>query len=166
MSVLLTNLLNNQSSVMCKRSFDITLISFHYISLCIFNLIHRHQKTGWFRNWFEWVAPIANMYIILLYAFNTFRPTQNCRHFADDIFLNENAWILRKVSLKSVLKIRVNNIPTLIQIMAWRRPVPSYYLNQWWLVYWRVYVSEINKCDGICFPIGPINSNCYHYVWP
>ena len=52
--------------------------------------------------------------------------TQNCRHFADDIFkcisLNENMWISLKISLKFVPKDRINNIPALVQIMAWRRP--------------------------------------------
>ena len=58
--------------------------------------------------------------------FNTLRPRQNGRHFADGvfkyIFLNENVWIPIKISLKFVPKGRINNIPTLIQIMAWRRP--------------------------------------------
>ena len=57
---------------------------------------------------------------------NTLRPRQNGRHFADDIskciFLNENAWILIKISLKFVPKGSINNIPALVQIMAWRRP--------------------------------------------
>ena len=36
----------------------------------------------------------------------------------------------------------INNIPTLVQIMGWCRPLTShYYLNQWWLVYWCKYVS-------------------------
>ena len=38
------------------------------------------------------------------------------RHF------QENAWILLKIPLKSVPKVRINNIPALVQIMAWRRP--------------------------------------------
>ena len=38
------------------------------------------------------------------------------------IFLNENVWIPIKISLKFVLKGPVNNIPALVQIMAWRRP--------------------------------------------
>ena len=49
----------------------------------------------------------------------------NGRHFADDtfgrIFLNENLWTLLKNSLKIVPKVRINNIPALVQIMAWRR---------------------------------------------
>ena len=60
------------------------------------------------------------MYII------TLRPRQNGRHIADDIFncifLNENVWILIKISLKFVPKDPMNNIPALVQIMAWRRP--------------------------------------------
>ena len=47
-------------------------------------------------------------------------------HFTDvifkSIFLNENVWILLKISLRFVPKVPVNNIPSLVQIMAWRRP--------------------------------------------
>ena len=57
---------------------------------------------------------------------NTLRPRPNGRYFADDtfkcIFLNENAWTSLKISLKFVPKVRINNIPALVQIMAWRRP--------------------------------------------
>ena len=57
---------------------------------------------------------------------NTLRPRKNGRHFADDIFkcifLNENIWIPIKISLKFVPKGSINNIPSLVQIMAWRRP--------------------------------------------
>ena len=46
--------------------------------------------------------------------------------FADgifnSIFLNDNARILLKISLKFVPKVRINSIPALVQIMAWRRP--------------------------------------------
>ena len=57
---------------------------------------------------------------------NSLRPRPNRRHFADDIFkwifFNENIWILIKISLKFVSKGPINNIPALVQIMAWRRP--------------------------------------------
>ena len=60
------------------------------------------------------------------YPINTLRPRQNGRHFPDDIFkgifLNENEWISLKISLKVVPWVRINNIPALVQIMAWRRP--------------------------------------------
>ena len=57
---------------------------------------------------------------------NTLRPRQHGRHFADDtfkrIFLNENVIISIKISLMFVPKDPINNIPALVQIMAWRRP--------------------------------------------
>ena len=60
------------------------------------------------------------------YVVNTLRPRQNGRHFPDDIFkcifLKENVWILIKISIKFVPKGPINNIPALVQIMAWRRP--------------------------------------------
>ena len=37
-------------------------------------------------------------------------------------FLNENIWISIKISPKLVIKGPINNIPALVQIMAWRRP--------------------------------------------
>ena len=56
---------------------------------------------------------------------STLRPRQNGRRFADDtfkrIFLNENARISFKISLKFVPKGPINNNPALGQIMAWRR---------------------------------------------
>ena len=58
--------------------------------------------------------------------FNTLRLRQNGRHFADDnfkcIFFNNNVWISIKISLKFVRKAPINNITTLVQVMAWRRP--------------------------------------------
>ena len=58
--------------------------------------------------------------------FNTMGPRQDGRHFPDDIFkcifLNENIRISIKISLKFVPKGPINNIPALVQIMAWRRP--------------------------------------------
>ena len=57
---------------------------------------------------------------------NTLGPRQNQRYFADDIFkcifVNENVWIPIKISLKFVSKGPINNIPTLVQIMAWCQP--------------------------------------------
>ena len=56
-----------------------------------------------------------------LIKIHTLRPWQNGRHFPDDIFkyifLNDNVWILIKISLKGPF----NNIPVLVQLMAWRR---------------------------------------------
>ena len=65
-------------------------------------------------------------HIFVWNLFNTLRPRQNGRHFADYffkcIFLIENVSIAIKISLKFVPKGPINNIPELVQIMAWRRP--------------------------------------------
>ena len=56
---------------------------------------------------------------------NTLKPRKNGCHFADDsfkcVFLNENVWISIEISLKFIPKGPINNIPALLQIMAWRR---------------------------------------------
>ena len=56
---------------------------------------------------------------------NTLRPRQNGRRFPDDtferIFLIENVRVSIRISLKFVLKDSIDNIPALVQIMAWRR---------------------------------------------
>ena len=56
----------------------------------------------------------------------TLRPRQNRRHATDSIlkciFLNENVSIPFKISLKFVPKGPINNIPSLAQIKASRRP--------------------------------------------
>ena len=63
---------------------------------------------------------------MILLIFNSLRPRQNGRLFADEtfkrIFLNENIRLSTKNSLKFVPKGPINNIPALFQIMAWRRP--------------------------------------------
>ena len=55
--------------------------------------------------------------------FNSLRPRQNVRHFADNIFkcilLNKNVRISLKISLKFVPKARIKDIPASVQIMAW-----------------------------------------------
>ena len=58
--------------------------------------------------------------------FNPLRPRQNGRHFSDAIFkcifLNENVWISLEILQKFAPEVWINNIPSLVQIMAWRRP--------------------------------------------
>ena len=89
----------------------------------------------------------------------TLRPRQNERHFTDDIFkcifLNESVWILIKISLKFVPQGSINNIPELIQIMAWHQPgdkplsvpmmvrLPTHMCvtRPQWLNSWRIYAS-------------------------
>ena len=58
--------------------------------------------------------------------FNTLRPGQLAATFADDIakciFLNEKEWISLNNSLKSVSDVRINNIPSLVEIIARHLP--------------------------------------------
>ena len=72
--------------------------------------------------WHHIITPLW----VTCWVLNTLRPRQNGCHFADGIFrcifLNENVWILLKISLSFVPKGPINNIPTLVQVMAWRRP--------------------------------------------
>ena len=71
----------------------------------------------------RWIWPFL---IWMKMQLNTLRPRQNGRHFADDtfkhIFMNENVRFSINISLKFVPKGLINNIPELVQIMAWRRP--------------------------------------------
>ena len=72
-----------------------------------------------------WTCLCIDVFHLLL-SLNTLRPRQNGRPSADDIFkcifLNENVWIPIKISLKFVPKGPINNIPAMVQIIAWRRP--------------------------------------------
>ena len=75
----------------------------------------------------QWVSMVSTTSTeIVILVFNTLRPRQNGRDFADDIFkcifLSEVVWISIKISLKFVPKGPIDNIPALVQIMAWRRP--------------------------------------------
>ena len=79
---------------------------------------------------------------------NTLRPWQNCRYFVDDvfkrIFLTENVWISLNISLEFLAKVRMNNIPALVHIMAWRRPGHKWLSEPVWLVLWCT-------CASLCF---------------
>ena len=84
-----------------------------YACVCLYR-----EKMSSNASWWLW-----GIYCI---SFNTLRPRRNGHHFADDIFkrifFNAYIWILIQISLKSVPKDPINNIPALVQIMAWRRP--------------------------------------------
>ena len=59
-----------------------------------------------------------------IYKVYTLEPTQNGRHFADDIikciFLNETFRNSMNISQKDVYNGLINNISALVQIMTWR----------------------------------------------
>ena len=71
----------------------------------------------------NWVCNSLWMVLYKCWAeYNTLRPGQKPTTFFKCIFVNENIWIPIKISLKFVPKSPINNIPALVQIMAWRRP--------------------------------------------
>ena len=57
---------------------------------------------------------------------DTLRLRQDGHRFTNDIFkhifLNENVWIFFNISLKFIPKDPTDNIPALVQIMAWHWP--------------------------------------------
>ena len=63
---------------------------------------------------------------LLRFTVNILRPRQNSPTFSDNIFkcifLDENVSVSIKISWKFVPTVPINNIPKLVQIMAWRRP--------------------------------------------
>ena len=113
-----------------KTAVSPLLMHCRYRSLA---LSHRYRHLSGI----DWVihgsyAPVPVQFNTLLVSHQgsplliTLRRRQNGRHFADAIFkcifLNENVWISIKISLKFVPKGPINNIPALVQIMAWCRP--------------------------------------------
>ena len=57
---------------------------------------------------------------------NTLRLRRNRQHlqmtFSNAFFFNDCVWISLTISLKFVPRVPINNIPALVQIMAWCRP--------------------------------------------
>ena len=121
----------------------------------------------WFVNSTYWRMFIAftpfSPFLSYLFFRNILWPTQNGRHYPDDIwkgiFLNENVWISIKISLNFVGSGLIKCITALVKIMAWRQPAASHYLNQWWWVYWRIYAS-------LCLTSIIVEENIFHFHNP
>ena len=105
-------------------------------------LVHGHQRSqrliGLATNLSDLIIPTAacrhhtrvallDVHATTSKLFNISRPRQDGRYFPDNIFkcifLNENEWILIKISLKFVPEgpISCSNIPALVEKMAWCR---------------------------------------------
>ena len=133
----------NLSSILTHTSCDPSswesLKVFHY-HFPYKSLVKLHALFWYFKNRFSTMSQAGNNCQMLTITelliqwyqplpcgarIDTLRPRQDGRHFPDDIlkciFLNENVWISRTISMKCVRKVRINNIPSLVQIMAWRR---------------------------------------------
>ena len=80
-------------------------------------------QVAWINICTQTVSKYAAVYIYM--CLNSLRARRKEQHFANDIFkrnfFNENVWISINISLKFLPKGPINNIPALVQIMAWRR---------------------------------------------
>ena len=78
-------------------------------------IISNPMRTSWHEKAFRMIV-----------LFTLRRPRQNCYHIADYIFkcnfLEENLWLFIAISLEIVPRGTADNIPVLVQIMAWCRP--------------------------------------------
>ena len=76
--------------------------------------------------WLHILQYVAAATVTIMLSINTFGLRLNGQNLPDDIFkcifLNENVWISIMIPLKFVPKGLINNIPVLVQMMAWRRP--------------------------------------------
>ena len=92
---------------------------------------------------------------------NTLKLRHNGRYFPDDIFkcifLNKNVWISIKIPLKFVSKVSINNIPALVQTMAWRWPGDKpLFEPMMFSLLTHIYITQFNElihCD-IVMPYG------------
>ena len=105
-----------------KSSYTLTLLFYLSLIRCVWYM-NKNQIDVLFNSNPCW---LTFQIITWSWCLNTLRPRQDGRHFPDNIFkcifLNENVWISIKSSLKFVPKGPINNIPALVQIMAWRWP--------------------------------------------
>ena len=100
-------------------SFDVLLV------LSLNKLMNKQSTCQWFETlWCLWEIIIMDLDIHPY--LNTLRLRENGCHFTDDtfklIFLNENVRISIKILMKFVPMGPINNIPALVQIMAWHHP--------------------------------------------
>ena len=86
---------SNEKQMVCRKSASWGINELAYNNITSL-LIHIEAKTKW--------------------------PLFSRRHIFKWIFLNENECISMKISLKFVPRDPMNNIPALVQIVAWRRP--------------------------------------------
>ena len=116
---------NSSALSVCISNYKIIfLVKWRNISMSTLTIMYHNFVL---LNIWEYRQVICHPYFPLsLKCINTLRLRQNGRHFADDvfkcIFLNENVIILLKISLQFVPKGPINNIPSLVQVMAWHRP--------------------------------------------
>ena len=78
------------------------------------------------------------------------------------IFFNENVWIPIKISLKFVPKGPINNIPAMVQIMAWRRPGDKP-LSEPMVVGLPTHIYELTRSVLDCLVVKWTTICCWYY---
>ena len=84
-----------------------------------------------------WVAP---------YGYITMAAIHSMNDIFKCIFLNENVWVLFKISLKLVPKVSISNIPAMVQIMTWRRPADKS-LSEPMMVSLLTHICSLSLCE-------------------
>ena len=113
----LCNILTEQW-YMCMHIYRYTNLSSSYTVRSIWTLLSAVPRKA--------VRFNHSLIYCLYHTVNSLRPMQDGRHFADDIFkcifINENVWVFIIISLKFIPKGPMNDVPALVQTMAWCRP--------------------------------------------
>ena len=128
-----------------------------HIGLPSYRLCHRALDQIWmahsvaFPYLFIAISTFVSVFVgVVVLCFITLRPRQNGRHFPDAIFkwifLNENVSISIDISLEFVTRGPINNIPTLVQVMAWRRPLSEPMMLEYRRIYASLGLNEICVC--------------------
>ena len=109
-------------SVMCEMThFDSEILKRDRLSELIYfvKMGHNTNKT----QLFNWQNTLHCIYLprCLIHRGGDKIAAISHRIFSN-AFFNEKLWISLNISLKFIPKVRLNNIPTLVQIMAWYRP--------------------------------------------
>ena len=129
-------LVSNGNSRFYNQFYGLSSLSnaFLYVSLPLSQALLHYEIVALDYSFKHYTLKIYTLYVHIYrlmasfrgIRFNTLRPRQNGRLFADDtfnrIFVNENDKISIEFSLKFVPQGPINNIPALVQKMAWRRP--------------------------------------------
>ena len=98
-------------------------------------------------------------------CFNTLRPRQNGRHFADDtfksIFMNENDWIKIKIS-SWFPRVQLTIFQHWFRYWLGADQATSHYLKQWWLDCWRIYASL--GLDELSHTVNDLQSRYFYWT--
>ena len=126
----------SEMHVSIKRTLSIWMCNptLQSITLMLFINAHTMEEFIQCRLWailVYWEACMTNhadhVRLTLALISNTLRPRQNGRPFPDDnfrrIFLNKMYEFSIEISLKFVPNDPINNIPALVQIMAWQQAI-------------------------------------------